>query len=453
MWSRRAVGWLAAVLVVALAAAAQAYDVGPVTSTDATAVPDVNKNPWPPANNDMGCWAAAASNVLGAAGWGKGASAQAKADNIYQDLINQFKVNGVDTYLQCTGCAGPAAKWWVHNIGLDQADAGNGYTPDATYVNFREVNRTLNESDYNFLLRELNRGQYAAVRWVIPGADVGHCITLVGGNYGPNMAPQNGPPWTSVWHDSDTNNVAPGDEARNTWNFVFNQDNVWRLDVNNTRDVVNDDWIAEGYFLACPGVPKPSSAIGNFDVHRYIGLTTPLPADQNNPTWHCDPEVQMMTTGSSRGVYADPAGNVDAYWDFNDPLSLIIPNQQDDTRQKKLYILVDFNDPALVRLDNFGKPIAPDIKVYDDHGNQINVDSASWASDNGEVMMTYTFDTQPPWEKVTFPGAEYKDLMALVGDNVYEWNIATECVPEPATLSLLGLGLAAALARRRARRG
>ena len=52
-----------------------------------------------------------------------------------------------------------------------------------------------------------------------------------------------------------------------------------------------------------------------------------------------------------------------------------------------------------------------------------------------------------------FPGDEYVsiNLVGNQGYNVLEWNIATECVPEPATLSLLVFGALALVSRRRTR--
>ncbi|HUU92074.1 MAG TPA: hypothetical protein VM238_12805, partial [Phycisphaerae bacterium] len=123
-WHSTLCGVLAGVLLMAGALAAQVnYDVDPKNSTDGTPVPDVDKahvvqGVPQPVPADLGCWAAAASNVLGAAGWGTGAGAQAKADAIYQDLINQFGGAGLG-YIDALGDGPAAAKWWVHNIGLD----------------------------------------------------------------------------------------------------------------------------------------------------------------------------------------------------------------------------------------------------------------------------------------------------------------------------------------------
>ena len=109
-------------------------------------VPDVTKQA-----PDSSCWLACASNVLGGAGWGN-------ANTIYNDMVNQFGVN-------LGGHPHAAAKWWVHNIGLNSAMAGQGYNPTADYVNFQLIEKTLTAVEYDYLLDELNRCQYVAVSW------------------------------------------------------------------------------------------------------------------------------------------------------------------------------------------------------------------------------------------------------------------------------------------------
>ncbi|MBN2292023.1 MAG: hypothetical protein JXM70_06330, partial [Pirellulales bacterium] len=278
------------------------YDVDPKNSTDGTPVPDVDKAGVPPAlppgSLDMGCWAATASNILGAAGWGVGANAQAKANSIYADFITNFEVNAGDGYIAAAGNCAAAAKWWIHNIGLNSAEAGNGYDPTNQYVDFGLVERTLIELDYNYLLNELARCQYVGVTW-ITGGDTGHCMTLVGGNYGPSN-PGMAPPDQSVWHNSDNDGgAAPNwtdDEAYdNDWTGLLSNpaDPTWYLDVNKTPGNTADDWFADAYFKACPGNPKPASAVGNYDVHYYVG---PDHLDQTGPipVWVSD--VQMLVT-------------------------------------------------------------------------------------------------------------------------------------------------------------
>lgn len=459
------VGMCCAVLVAGVSGpvvvSAAGYDVEK-NSQDGTAIPDVDKagiqqgmgvrdgNPGP-AGDDYGCWAATAANVLGGAGWGINGTAQQKADQIYQDLINNFKVAAGDTYLTAAGSGFGATKWWVHNIGLDQADSGNGYTPGATYVNFRRVERTLLESDYNYLLNELDRCQYAGVSWWT-GGDTGHSMTLVGGNYGPN-GPIQPPtqPQESIWHNSDEEGIGLDDEFYANPNFAAGSDKTWKLDYWETPQNPNDDWIAEGYFTACPGVPKPVNAIDTFDVHRYIGLAgDPTDPDQNGVLDY-EEEIQQTTTGQEYGNYAFPAGGTEPYWEDQaaEP-TLFLPNESVQDKYKKLYILVDFNDPLVGP-----EPNPPDIQVFDDDDVAVPLDSAEWSSDLGQVLLTYVFEDQPDFEKIVFPSDEYVDLMnAPVGEtyNVLEWNIATECVPEPATMALLACGAGVLVWRRRRRR-
>ena len=443
-------GVLTGVLLLAGAPAAAVVgdDVGPKNSSDGTPVPDVDKAHIvqglpPPVPPDNGCWAAAASNVLWAAGWGIGAYAQAWADNIYQDLINQFGTAALG-YIDALGDGPAGAKWWVHNIGLDAADAGAGYTPGCNYINFHIKEGTLYELDANFLLDELARCQYALVKWGIPEVG-GHCVTMVGGNYGPNSRNFTGNVQQSVWHDSDSDPAIGNDEVRpNRWGPNME----WFLAMG--KPIPDDDWIADGYMTVCPGVPKPASAIGNFDVHYYVGIGNRHDPPVGDPYY--DTTVQMTFTGSNYQAYHFDDGTTDPYWDDQARTpTLLIPNEEIDDMFKKLYILVDFNDAALVPVDALGNPIVPDIDVYDDGDTEIALDSAEWASDSGQVLLTYVFDDQPAWEKVVFPSDEYT-LIGKVGQqgyNVFEWNIATECVPEPATLALLAFGGLLTLTRRK----
>jgi len=433
----------------AVAVVVPQYDFGPKNSTDTTPVPDVDKAginqgapvpPGPaPAVDDYGCWAATASNILGAAGWGVGDNAQAKADSIYADLIAQFG-NAGKGYIDAAGNAMAAAKWWVHNYGLN-AGADHGYDPNNTYINFGYVERTLTEFDYNFLMDELVRCQYVGVKW-ITGGDTAHCMTMVGGNYGPSR--QNARPHVSLWHNSDNEGAGTNDEVYgNDWSSLPGNQ-TWYLDMNGVAGHVGD-WIADGYFKACQGVPKPASAVGNFDVHRYYEPGN-LHVDPGSGVQTYDAVVAMTATGAMHGTYTDGAGNTDPTWvEGADFPTLIVPNQFIEDLQKILYILVDFKEqenPANTNV--FG------IQVFDNQGNEVELAESWWASegafnDYGQILLKYEFENQPAWEQIVFPSLDYKNLTG----NILEWNIATECVPEPATMALLGLGIAMLMARRR----
>ncbi len=213
MKSRNPKLWLCCALVVlalsAPAGAAAAYDVYK-TLPDGSNIPDVNKNPLTPPPDET-CWQAVASNLLAAGGWGKtGNTAQQNADAIYGQLNAHFGTSR-------PGYEARAINWWLLNYGYNpNAPDTDYYNPTNTYNDVTHVNRSLYAPDYDFLLDELVSCQYAAVSFYNPAnPSVGHVMTLVGGNYSTSAPRPPRPPLgaqVAVWHDSDRNVVAPGDD-------------------------------------------------------------------------------------------------------------------------------------------------------------------------------------------------------------------------------------------------
>jgi hypothetical protein len=84
--------------------------------------PDVDKKAHgDPENENPTCWLAAAANMLAGAGYGTGANVQARADNIYTQLVNN-----PDFGTNKSGVPNTAMKWWLNKSGHNPGD--NPYT-------------------------------------------------------------------------------------------------------------------------------------------------------------------------------------------------------------------------------------------------------------------------------------------------------------------------------------
>ena len=394
-------------------------------SQDGTLVPDVDKPDrdgdliWPDPG-DMSCWQAAASNVLGAAGYGIGAgvaaTAQQRADRIYGQL-------NADLGFVNPGFCERAVNYWLYTYGKNPNSPeympNNPYT-DVTVVQNLSTGLTLADiggvrSDYNHLLDELARCQYVAVGFDQPE----HCMTLVGGNYWPNNAEP--PVDKSIWHDSDrdkgdtvthpvpigasvdddvyTNAPAPG--------FA----NAWSLIDYPTQQ-------ANRYMTLCPGLNKPEDAVRNYDVAYYL-------QDTDGDGRLDDPAFRV----AGQANYGDPMWTADG-------LEVEIQNEPIEEMHKEVYLLVDYKDRVAGRVEN--------ILLRDDRGNTWIPTSVA-SPDDGQLLFTWVLDYQPQFETIIFPNIKYN---TLTGD-VKDWDVATICVPEPATMTLLALGGLAVLRRRR----
>ena len=378
-------------------------------------VPDVDKagvNPPPPAiPNDNSCWQAAASNVLGAAGYGLGANAQARAQNIYGQITGALGVNNF-------GCCEKAVNWWLYNFGknpnaLDFQPA-NTYTDVTVVDKFGAGGLTYGiiGNDYDFLLGELNRCQYVTVEFVSPD----HCMTLVGGNYS-NTVQNTGQ--VCILHDSD----------RDQPDVVFNvDDDVYtNVAVGGKWNLLNYNMAggltpAMKYMTLCPGLNKPEAAMRNYDVAYFVQ------ADANQVL--NDPAFREA--GAKADVFQDP------FWDESSTETIaFIGNEVVPGMRKEVYLLVDYLDQVAGRQENVK------LLVVDTAGVEQLLDPTSVEAslDDGQLLFTWKLDYQPAWEKLVFPTPDYKNLAVYVKD----WDVATICVPEPGTFVLLAMAGVSAL--------
>jgi len=367
-------------------------------STDGTPVPDVDKpdrngdGQWPDPG-DNSCWQVAAANMLGAAGYGTGANAQARATSIYTQITNDLGFN------RCGQCEW-AVNYWLYTYAKNPNSVE--YTPANTYTDVTAVYKTLTAIDYNYLLTELKRCQYVAVGFDDPA----HCMTLVGGNFDDGINPSK-----SIWHDSDRTNA---DIVVNVSDDVYtnNFPGQWNL-------VEYPASRANKYVTLCPGLNKPERAVSNYDVAYY------------RKTWGDNGLMPgFREAGLKANAYQDPA--------WEDDHTLLVGNEPIEDYYKIIYLLVDYKDRLIGRQEN--------VQLIDDLGRfwQPKVEESI---DGGQLLFTWKLDYQPAWEKILFPDIKYS---TLAGD-VKDWNIATICIPEPACLLLLSLGGAVVLRRRRSK--
>lgn len=361
-------------------------------------VPDVNKidRPdipgWPDAG-DNSCWQAAAANLLGGAGYGTGATAQLRAESIYNQLITDLGWNNM-------GWADRAINYWLYTYGKNPDSAeyrpANGYT-DVTAV--YQYSPPLGRGDYNFLLDELARCQYVAVGWDMPP----HCMTLVGGNYDQGLGSQ------SVWHDSDR--TAPGAVSDDVYTNAFPMEGGWNLTDYQA-------WNAQSYVTLCEGLNKPQYAMSQYDVAWFRGDT-----DQDG-VWDAD----YREAGLMKDVYDDPA--------WVDDYTFHVDNEYVEDYEKEVWLLVDYTDRVLGRQE--------DVRLVDDQGTEWLPTEIIESDDGGQLRFYWDLNYQPDWERIVFPDDRYYTLAG----NVKDWDLSTYCVPEPAAAMLLVL---ATLALRRRR--
>lgn len=418
--------WITPLLILGLVAgSAWGYDVYKYSQPEANRVPvpDADKPnvaggmPAPPA--DQSCWQAAAANILAGAGWGKaGNTPQQNAAAIYQQMKQHFGTAQ-------PGNAGLAANWWLYNYGYNaNAPDPAYYRPELTYNDVTRISYSypgivpgggINGPNpygtYDWLLDELDRCQYVTVLWELANSAC-HWLTLVGGDYSVNGM-FNG---QSVWHDSDRDWSPPPNPPPpvptsddNAYVNGVNANNGWALPMYQTV------WAQEAIVL-CPGLQKRADAVGNYDYAYYW--------DQDAQTGEMF--ITSRTSGAKAQQYGDPTWIVG-----QDSWVLEVPNEQIPDWQKVVQLLIDYTDR-----DN---DVDPGITLMLPDGTSV-MPAVQYSNDFGQILLTWELDIQPAWERIVFPDAKY---LQLNGD-VKDWNLATVCVPEPATAMLVlvvGVGL------------
>ena len=227
--------------------------------------PDVDKAGG--GGTDNSCWMATASNMLAGAGYGTGTDVQARADEIYSEMVANYGIaNG--------GWADVALSWWLSSAN-NTWSATNPYTIVTVYGNKTRV-PWVDANGAQFIGNELRRCQFLglSISWPTSGSSGsgGHAITAWGDNMGSGTLSTN--PVSVMVTDSDRDT---GGDVQ-TWDYDdytnpnpagFNNGNGWYFDYSTNHPFIKH------IITLCP-TDDPSDneltqkVVGSYRIHQSV---------------------------------------------------------------------------------------------------------------------------------------------------------------------------------------
>lgn len=274
--------------------------------------PDVDKSAHGHTGTDT-CWLATAANMLAGAGYGIGSTVQARADNIYNQLVAHFGTSG--------GWTDTAVSWWLgssHNTWTT-----NRYTNVTVYGNKSPKNPWNNSNGARFIANELRRCQFVglSISWPIAGSTIGvggHAITGWGDSSLPGSLTNN--PTNVRVTDSDS------DIGGNVQNYTYdtftnpnpggpNEGNGWYINYDNNHPYIKH------IITLCP-TDSPSDkqltqkVVGSYkihqnnktkaeDLHYKVGTDTTILSYKTNINWEADKPPTIVEDSPRQGLIVD----------------------------------------------------------------------------------------------------------------------------------------------------
>ncbi|NTU50129.1 MAG: hypothetical protein HGA87_04460 [Desulfobulbaceae bacterium] len=224
-------------------------------------------------NNNNSCYLATASNMLAGAGYGNGTTVQARADNIYQQLIAQFGTAS-------GGWADAAVSWWLSSP--NNVWTTNPYTVVTVYGNKSPKYPWADANGAQFIGNELRTCHFVglSISWPDNSPGVigsgGHAITAWGDNLGNSSSISSNPTQVRVT-DSDTDNggdvqVYTYDAYTNPNPGGANEGNGWYFNYDNNHP----------YIKHIATLSPTTSSTGTENIQRVIG-SYKVHQDQEKP--------------------------------------------------------------------------------------------------------------------------------------------------------------------------
>lgn len=257
--------------------------------------PDVDKPT--PIVNDNSCWMATAANMLAGAGYGDGATVQARADDVYGDMVAQYGVaNG--------GWTDTALSWWLSSP--NNTWPNNPYTVVTVYGNKSPRNPWANMNGARFIGNELRRCQFVGLSISWPTADAsvgsgGHAIACWGDHSGQRMLTGNPGRVRVTDSDRDTggdvqsyrydafNNPNPGGPNEgNGWYFDYHNNHPYIKHIITlcSTDEPSDQTLTQkvvGSFRIEQTRPTPAT-----DLHYRVGTDVQILSYKTTLSWPTD---------------------------------------------------------------------------------------------------------------------------------------------------------------------
>ncbi|MCP4611632.1 MAG: hypothetical protein GY845_23225 [Planctomycetes bacterium] len=274
--------------------------------------PDVDKAFLP---NNNSCWTATASNMLAGAGYGNGSSVQARADDIYGDMVAQYgTANG--------GWTDTALSWWL--ISANNTWPNNPYTVVTVYGNKVRI-PWANPDGARDIGNELRACNFTGLSISWPtnaGGSGGHAITGWGDYSGDNTLTSN-PPMVRL---DDSDRDTGGDVQSYVYDAYTNPNpgganlgNGWYFNYDNNHPFIKH--IAVLSPAAGPGsTTMPQRVVGSYrihqkskvkatDLHYQVGTDTDILSYKTTVNWPAPPPSITESQPRRRKLTVD--------WDFS----------------------------------------------------------------------------------------------------------------------------------------